>query len=532
MSDNEEGSVIDSSGPFGDADASRVDFQKLRTSFVNLSSTKIKVDESLGADVSVRVIVGRRGAGKTLYLRSIQDYCRRLVTDSGSSVYVTAIDNEPPDTRLIIKITSWFDDNENLADETWRRIWKLVILRTVYSHIFCSKELSKYANKGKKSYFINNFKQILPSTRSPVSVFTQLTSLLSRFNSLKDLQDFLYLDEWADFEYEIGNILTKCPPMYFFIDQLDDDFANAPYHWLKCQYGLFSTVFRMIRNQILGGKLHIVVCIREIVYTYILQTQHGNKYLSESKIKVLRWDQRLSKHFLDKKIETLNEKYFVSDAKSKNAESFFGLSKVRLKRQGGIEEDIRSYVVRHTRLLPRDIINIGNVFCEEQNSQESIQHFEDAVKNTVSKVAKQIAKDQLKMASILICNSWIYNGAVEDGNLNFYTNESMLKPINDNLCKLILHIGKDRFSKRAFSLTKRRKSSFGFGENDNPFNALFRAGLLGYIELDPNGNKQAIFFSESRNAQYNLPFHCDEYVFHPSLIDHLGIQPTGEPIYA
>lgn len=529
MIESEDTSVFDSSGPFGDTDASRVNFQKLKASFINLSSSKIKIDESLGADVSVRVIVGRRGAGKTLYLRSIQDYCRRLLT---GRVYVTEIDNEPPDTSLIVKVTSWFDDNESLADETWRRIWKLVILRTVYSHIFCSKELSKYANKGRKSYFINNFKAILPSTKSPVSVFSQLTSLLSRFNSSKDLQDFLYLDEWADFEYEIGKILTKSPPMYFFIDQIDDDFANAPFHWLKCQYGLFSSVFRLIRNQTLGGKLHVVVCIREIVYTYILQTQHGNKYLSESKIKVLRWDQRLAKHFLDKKIESLDDNYFNDNPKYKNAESFFGLSKVNLTRNNGIEEDIRSYIVRHTRLLPRDIINIGNVFCEERSSNESTQDFENAVKDTVSKVAKQIAKDQLKMAAILICNKWIYNGAVEDGNLNIYTHESMLEPINNSLCKLILEIGKDRFSEKTFSRVKKMQKKFGFDVNDNPFNALFRAGLLGYIELDTDGKPRVIFFSESRNTQYILPFHCKEYVFHSSLIDHLGISPVGEPVNA
>jgi hypothetical protein len=526
MGDYEVISALDSSGPFGDSDASRVNFQTLKASFINLSSTKVKVDESLGADVSVRVIVGRRGAGKTLYLRSIQDYCKRL----SGNVYVTEIDNQPPDTSLIVKVTAWCDDNDNLADQVWRRIWMMVILRTVYSHLFGSPALSKYF-KGRKSHFVNNYKRILPTTRMPVSVFAQMTSLLSKFNSLKDLQDFLHLDEWADFEYDLGNILIKSPPMYFFIDQLDDDFASAPYHWLKCQYGLFASVFRLIKNEILGGKLHIVVCIREVVYTYILQTQQGNKYLAERKIKVLKWDQRLSEHFLNKKIENLDDKYFTN-SRSKNAETFFGVPKVKLKRHGGLEEEIRSYITRHTRLLPRDIINIGNMFCEDRDNHESMEHFETAIKSTVSKVAKQIAKDQLKMASIFICNKWIYNGAVEDENYAYYTNENMLIPINENLRKLILYIGKDRFSQKTFSKAKNKIKSFGFLDGDDPFAALFYAGLLGYVELEADGNERAVFFSESRNVQFNLPFHSKEYVFHSSLIDLLGIEPIGAPVYA
>jgi hypothetical protein len=521
-----------STGPFGDADASRVNFQTLKASFVPLSARK--KDDSLDADISVRVIVGRRGAGKTLYLRSIQDYCKRLVTDSGTRVYVTDIDNQPPDTSLIVQITSWFEGNESQADEVWRTIWKFVILRTVYSHLFNSKELSKYVI-GRRKKFQKEFSKIIPANNTPQKPFNQLASILSRCNSPKDLLEFLRLEEWADFEYEIGNLLAKVPPLYFFLDQLDDDFANAPYHWLKCQYGLFSAVFRFLRDDAYGGKLHVIVCIREVVYSYILQSQHGSKYLGDSKIKVLKWDKKLARHFLDKKIESIDKQYFLENSRTKNVETFFGIKEVSLKRQGGTLENIRTYILRHTMLLPREIINVGNIFCDELNNidSDSDEELESAVKRTVSTVAKSIASDQLKMASLLICNQWIYNGAVEDGNYSeFYNNGSkLLTPIYNSLCKLIIHIGKDRFKFVELKSAHTNRESFDLNEDDDPLNALFRVGLLGYIELDVDGNEKVVFFSESKDVRFDLPFYFECYVFHSCLIDLLGIQPIGKSVF-
>ena len=529
--------TLDSTGPFGDPDASRVEFHTLKASFVSLSNSERKVDDNLGADASVRVIVGRRGSGKTLYLRSIQNYCRSL-NINGQSVYATSIDNQPPDTALIVKVTSWYLDNDSEADEVWRRLWKLAVLRAIYTHVFFSdsfnkgdKALAKYL-KGRHAKFVEDCVRVIPTQRVPTSVYTQLASIIKRFNSPKDLQEFTHDTQWDDFEYGIAELVKRTKPFYFFIDQLDDDFANAPYHWLKCQIGLFNAIFRFVRDDTLGGKLHIVACIREVVYSYILQSQHGNKYLAESKIKVLRWDKKLSRHFLEKKIETISNKYFAKKSNVKDVESFFGVDKVILVRRNKMPEDIRSYVLRHTMLLPREIINIGNIFCEEKRSLDSPDQAEKAVKQAVSRVAKLLAREQLKMASILISNRWIYNGAVEQGTVNIYTDESVLNSIQNNLCNLIRSIGVDRFENKLLARAERKKKSFGFEPTDYPLTALFRVGLLGYIEIDTDGRPHETFFSESRKAQYQLRMDYEKYVFHSCLIDELEITPIGEPVRA
>jgi hypothetical protein len=520
----------DKGGPFGDSDASRVDFHKLRTSFINLSNeSQTDIDEAI--DTSVRVIVGRKGSGKTLYLRSLQDHYRRLNFDSEGTVYITDIDNEPPDTNLIVKITTWFEKNESEADEIWRRIWKVIILRATYSHLFYSQDLSKYTTQKQKAVFIERYKQILPNSKVATSIFSQLTFFLADFNNEVQLKNFLYKEEWGAFESELNVLIKQSPPIYFFLDQLDDDFIHAPYQWLKCQYGLFACIFRFIRNNTFGGRLHIVACLREIVYAYILHTQDGTKYISESKIKVLRWDTQLAKHFLDKKIQLLDDKYFKNPSLPKTVESFFGLEHVNLKRNNGFIEKPGSYILRHTMLMPRDIINVGNIFCEKRQLNRTLDD-EMLLKEAVKYVARQIAKEQTVIASILIINKWIYNGVIEDENFDFFINETMIQTVNTELCKLIKKVGKDRFTNKLLKNVESKLNAFKMDASDKPFNALFLAGLLGYIDKDSDKGSREVFFSESRSTLFNLPELKKDYVFHSSLIDYLEIKPIGKPVYA
>jgi hypothetical protein len=526
--------LLDKKGPFGDPDASRVNFKDLQASYVNLSEYAPKRNEYLGADASIRIIVGRRGSGKTLYLRGIQNYCQK---QGLTNIYVTKIDNQPPDTSLVVKVTSWYEDNEKHAEETWRSICHKAILRSVYTHLFFSEDLEKYV-QGRKQNILDDCKHVIPNANSPHTVLEEMKIILGRYNSPKDLEAFLNREEWTDFENQIAMIMRKTPPMYFFIDQLDDDFANAPFHWLKCQFGLFEAIFRFIRDDNFAEKLHITVCIREVVYSYILQTPQGNKYLAEPKIKILKWDMNLAQHFLNKKIKSLDDKYFPEGTKLKTAEKFFGVSGVHLRRQAGAEQDIRSYVLRHTMLLPREIINIGNMFCERrpniefEGDAERESEFEVAIKETVSIVANSLAQEQLNMAAILICNKWIYNGAVEEGNHEIFRSETMLRPIIDGLCGLIRSIGKDRFTQRLLNRVHTQRKNFGFGAADDPFTTLFRTGLLGYVEGNADGHPKERFFSESRKAPFRLPTQKEKYVFHSCLIDHLGIKPIGAPVNA
>lgn len=517
------------SGPFGDADASRVvDFETLRNAYVDLSNSS-GLRERLGADVSVRFIFGKKGSGKTLYLRTIQNYYRKIDWEKPNSVYITEIDNNPTDTHLIVKVTEWFGSNGE-KDEVWRRIWKLVILNTVRSHLLftnLAKKLKTSIKKRLTELEICNYQH-----KSATSLFNELTSFLGQFNSGEDLRRRIYDQKWVELENTINEALRTSPPLYFFLDQLDDDLQKAPYHWIKCQYGLFSAIMRFIRSGGNWGRLHILVCFREVVYAYVLQTPEGTKILSDSKIKVLKWNKKLLRFFLEKKIEKLDNKYFSAQSKSKTVESFFGVNYINVKRKNKqSKEDIREYIIRHTMLLPRHIILVGNIFSQNRDDFQTQEELHDFLKKTVRVVARKIAEEQLKLASIFICNGWMYDGAADDGNLEVLSDEKILKQVDSRLRKFIKKINQDRITHRTLERYEKEKGKYSFAETDDPFNALFHAGLLGYVDKNSDGEERTVFFSESKEGQYELPFQ-GKYVFHSCLIDLLGIKPQGEAVNA
>jgi hypothetical protein len=81
---------LDPVGPFGNPDGSRADIEDLISEFVDFGGNPAYGHLATRAnDSKVRVIVGKLGAGKTVYLR-------RLQIAAGSPRGLT----RPPDTRL------------------------------------------------------------------------------------------------------------------------------------------------------------------------------------------------------------------------------------------------------------------------------------------------------------------------------------------------------------------------------------------------------------------------------------------------
>ena len=66
------------SGPFGNPDGARADLDDLLSRFVDFDDGALYGDLATRAnDATVRVVVGKLGAGKTVYLRRLRDFQRR-----------------------------------------------------------------------------------------------------------------------------------------------------------------------------------------------------------------------------------------------------------------------------------------------------------------------------------------------------------------------------------------------------------------------------------------------------------------------
>ena len=102
---------LDPVGPFGNPDGSRADIEDLISEFVDFGGDPAYGHLATRAnDSMVRVIVGKLGAGKTVYLRRLQDFQSRQ-----DSVYADVPQQSLPKTEVVVKACQWF------SDRSWSR---------------------------------------------------------------------------------------------------------------------------------------------------------------------------------------------------------------------------------------------------------------------------------------------------------------------------------------------------------------------------------------------------------------------------
>src|SRR5207253_11481549 len=91
--------ATDPIGPFGNPDGSRADIEDVLDDFVDFSADPGYGGLATRADDSkVRVIVGKLGAGKTVYMRRLQDFQAHQ-----ESVYADIPQQSLPKTEVIVK---------------------------------------------------------------------------------------------------------------------------------------------------------------------------------------------------------------------------------------------------------------------------------------------------------------------------------------------------------------------------------------------------------------------------------------------
>jgi hypothetical protein len=97
-------------GPFGDPDGARADPADLTRDFVHIGGIKgIATRED---DLNARVIVGRKGAGKTLYLRRSRAYVSKR-----EELYADDLQQTLPSTADIVKVANWY--SAAILGEKW-----------------------------------------------------------------------------------------------------------------------------------------------------------------------------------------------------------------------------------------------------------------------------------------------------------------------------------------------------------------------------------------------------------------------------
>jgi class 3 adenylate cyclase len=514
---------LDPVGPFGNPDGSRADIEDLISEFVDFGGNPAYGHLATRAnDSMVRVIVGKLGAGKTVYLRRLQDFQAHQ-----DSVYADVPQQSLPRTEVIVKACQWFSDL--VLVEKWMQIWERAIMRALASHLLRRPELRAQVEDGQAVEIEQSYARLLGDFRRPRSIYSQVRDIINERQTAHQLSTYLDDPLWDDLEDLLGEVVARCKPIYFYLDAVDEEFSHAPMYWLKCQEGLFYQVMRLLRDHKLGGRLHVVVCIRDIVMSSVYRSEHAPRYYNEPHIRVLTWDRGSLLYLLGQKLARLPASLLMRRPAAGGPPAIGDWLGVEGQWPGPDGDgSVEDYLLSHTRLIPRDIISLGNELSEEvlrhkQAGRDALPPA--ALAGVVQRCAKRFGDSQLAQCANQVSSDLMPAGAaLHDYSELFTSTQAYISGVQEDVRSFVRMIGADRFS-RGDLAAMQEVADLHFQEPTNLASVLWQNGLLGY--LDEAGRRR--FYSLGDIEQFHLPPEAGTYVLHPCLVYAVGgIRHVGE----
>ncbi len=506
---------LDPVGPFGNPDGSRADIEDLISEFVDFGGNPAYGHLATRAnDSMVRVIVGKLGAGKTVYLRRLQDFQAHQ-----DSVYASPPQQSLPKTEVIVKACQWFSDR--VLVEKWMQIWERAIMRSLASHLLRLPELRQQVRDEQAQEIEQSYGRLLGDFRRPRSIYSEIRDIINQQHNAHQLSAYLDDPLWDDLEDLLGEVLSQCKPIYFYLDAIDEEFSHAPMYWLKCQEGLFYQVMRLLRDHKLGGRLHVVVCIRDIVMSSVYRSEHAPRYYNEPHIRVLTWDRGSLLYLLEQKLRRLPASLLMRRTTSgpPTIHDWLGLNGSWPGPNG--DATIEDYLLSHTRLIPRDIISLGNELSEEvlRQKRAGLDGMPvAALQGVVQRCAKRFGDSQLAQCANQISSDLMpKNAALQDYSELFTSTQAYISGVQEDVRSFVRMMGVDRFSRGDLAALQ-EVADLHFETPTNLASVLWQNGLLGYV--DDSGRRR--FYSMSDVEQFHFPPDVDAYVLHPCLMYAVG----------
>jgi hypothetical protein len=513
---------LDPVGPFGNPDGSRADIEDLISEFVDFGGNPAFGHLATRAnDSMVRVIVGKLGAGKTVYLRRLQAF-----QEHEESVYAEKPQQNLPKTEVVVKACQWFSDR--VLVEKWMQIWERAITRSLASHLLRHPQLRAQMRDDQAEEIGQSYARLLDDSRRPRTIYSQVRDIINERQTAHQLSTYLDDPLWDDLEDLLGEVIGQCKPIYFYLDAVDEEFSHAPMYWLKCQEGLFYQVMRLLRDPRLGGRLHVVICIRDIVMSSVYRSEHAPRYYNEPHIRVLNWDRGSLLYLLGQKLQRLPPSLLMRRATSGPAtiRDWLGVNGNWPGPDG--DGPIEDYLLSHTRLIPRDVISLGNELSEEVLRQK--QAGRDglpaaALTGVVQRCAKRFGDSQLAQCANQISSDLMpANAALHDYSELFTSTQAYISGVQEDVRSFVRMIGVDRFPRGDLEALQ-QVADLHFEKATNLASVLWQNGLLGYV--DESGRRR--FYSMGDVEQFHFPPDVSTYVLHPCLVQAVGgIRHVGE----
>lgn len=511
--------------PFGDPDGARTDIAE----YINVSKSGRIMRSLKSTDSRTRVVVGAKGSGKTMYLRRLQAYLKdnesifvqKNILPS-ERVYVREIEQELPTTSLIVKFGQCYSESD--ITEKWMYLWKLAIFRSLVSNLLTNTKWNSGVTEIEKVMLRDYFDILYPEYKVPMSIYDELRNILVSYDTRKGFDMYIERREWDELAYVLGTILRKVPSVYFFIDSIDEEYSHAPMYWLRCQKGLFYRVMRFVRDVNFGNKLHVIISIRDSVMASICESEHQTRYINEDHIHILHWDYAAIQSFWDYKVKQLDDDCFLKQGQEKDIQSWLGISEI-YNIHRGIFEPIEQYLIRHTRLIPRDVVIMGNSLAKVVSDVKgsSTYDIESLIRKCVSDCARTFGRELLANCANQIINNEMPESAARYEYSEVYTSANDYAESTATILREILkNIKSDRFTMSELQMIEKESKTI-LGENNQMIDILWQNGVIGYMEANPNGDEIEMFFN-NEYSDFLLPREKITYFFRSCMIDALGLE--------
>src|SRR6185295_18438177 len=87
-------------------------------------------------------------------------------------------------------------------------------------------------------------------------------------------------------------------------------------------------VFELLNDSRMGSRLHVVIGVRDIVFSSTQMTEHATKYEGSPHIRQLDWDGPAIRYFLEHRLRGLINEYLMDPAANRRIERWLGVASV------------------------------------------------------------------------------------------------------------------------------------------------------------------------------------------------------------
>jgi len=406
--------------PLGEEDASKR--KDVGAVFVDVRQLIRQPNLETNDIASIKIVVGKKGSGKTHILRYIEERARAT-----RDVVFCALDDNAIPIRLERQFTKHLDRPTSRA--RWSKFWRAVIAFSIvtrfvlqkassearravaqfnHNHVFVPVEIPARNWNVHRQAICQHFQEHLPKAvpfsfaqprgfLNPGEIMPLLLEGISSIEAFENLVDSI---DTTILEMDVSTLVRAVKPLQIIIDGVDDVSWRQPRMWLDFQVGLFDAVFFYSQAQRHSDRINITIAIRNFVFLSAAESPHIDRV---KHLLSLNWSPESALAFLNRRLRQVagapfpDSELLIGETPLRN---WLGFDTVVAKRRGK-EEYVEDYVLRHTRLSPRNLIRVFNMLSQEKSRQSFLgksfgpENFQLEVDN----VAHEVADLMLKTAS-------------------------------------------------------------------------------------------------------------------------------------